>query len=169
MIRYFAFYLGRGNVAAGAGNLQPYLNYFGPALSAVTTPGTGTDNKRYYKLSLGEADWFCLSTDVNEPDGRTASSVQAQWLQRELRASTASYRVVYFHHAPFSSGPHHTDTNIAEVNWPFEEWGATTVINGHDHTAVRRLVHTHTCMLEWDRLTLLSFVIRCASPYICRR
>ncbi len=58
----------RGNFAPG-GDLSPYLNYF-PNL-----PG----NRRYYNFSIGEADFFALDSDTNEPDGVTVNSAQAQW------------------------------------------------------------------------------------------
>lgn len=98
---------------------QAYLNYF-------TLPG----NERYYDFVKGNVHFFVLNSDPLEPDGVTSTSVQARWLQQHMSQSTASWKVVYFHHAPFSSG-HHGST--LEMQWPFRAWGASAVISGHDH------------------------------------
>jgi hypothetical protein len=102
----------------------PYLDYF-------TLPG----NERYYTFTNGPVQLFCLDSDPHEPDGNTAASAQAAWLRRALAESVAPWRLVYFHHAPFSSGEFHgTWTGeTAFMRWPFKEWGASAVLAGHDH------------------------------------
>jgi hypothetical protein len=45
--------------------------------------------------------------------------------------------VVYFHHAPYSSGEHGNDSRM---QWPFAEWGATVVMAGHDHDYERLMI-----------------------------
>lgn len=103
--------------------LQPYLDYF-------TLPG----NERYYRVSQGMVEFFMLDSDPNEPDGNTADSIQGAWLQKALNDSQAVWKVVIFHHAPYSSGPH---GNCAWMQWPFAAWGADAVVAGHDHTYER--------------------------------
>lgn len=98
---------------------QAYLNYF-------TLPG----NERYYDFVKGNVHFFVLNSDPLEPDGIISTSVQAQWLQQRMSQSTSAWKVVYFHHAPYSSG-HHGST--WEMQWPFRAWGASAVISGHDH------------------------------------
>jgi hypothetical protein len=100
-----------------------YLDYF-------TLPG----NERYYEVDLGLVHLFVVDSDEREPDGRTSSSVQANWLQNALAASTACFNVVYFHHPPYSSGRHGSST---VMRWPFQTWGADVVMSGHDHTYER--------------------------------
>ena len=109
--------------SAGA---KPYLDYF-------TLPG----NERYYDFSWGPVHFFALDSDENEPDGVNQNSVQGQWLQQALGASTSRWNVVYFHHPPYSSGPHGSTT---WMQWPFAAWGAQAVLTGHDHTYERLLV-----------------------------
>ena len=102
---------------------QPYLDYF-------TLPG----NERYYTFTWGTADFFALDSDENEPDGVGRSSVQATWLQGQLAASRAPWKIVYMHHPAYSSGLHgSTDW----MRWPFQDWGAAAVLAGHDHTYER--------------------------------
>jgi hypothetical protein len=112
-------------VAAGA---QPYLDFF-------TLPG----NERYYDHIVGNVHLFCIDSDPNEPDGTLSTSVQGQWLQSALAASTARWKVVYFHHPPYSSGVVHGST--PEMQWPFREWGASVVLSGHEHDYERLIVN----------------------------
>ncbi|MBM3881678.1 MAG: PEP-CTERM sorting domain-containing protein [Verrucomicrobia bacterium] len=98
----------------------PYLSYF-------SLPG----NERYYDFVWGPIHLFALDSDVNEPDGITATSTQAQWLEDTLALSTQPWRIVYLHHPPYSSGGVHGSTPA--LQWPFKEWGATAVLAGHDH------------------------------------
>jgi len=103
---------------------QPYLDYF-------SLP----NNERYYQVVLGNVQLFSLDSDPNEPDGRTVDSKQAEWLEGELGASVAPWRVVFFHHPPYSSAVVHGST--LEMRWPFAAWGASIVYSGHDHTYER--------------------------------
>ena len=103
------------------GSMQPYFDYF-PAL-----PG----NRRYYDFVIGKVHFFALDSDHHEPDGITFDSVQGQWLHDRLTAATECYKVVYFHHPPFSSGdPNYT---VTEMRWPFHDWGVDLVLSGHQH------------------------------------
>jgi hypothetical protein len=110
-------------LAAGA---QPYLDYF-------ELPG----NERYYDVVLGPVHVFVLDSDPHEPDGRWFGSVQGQWLQAGLAASTAPFRFVTMHHAPYSSALHGSKTVL---QWPFRAWGADAVFAGHDHVYERLVV-----------------------------
>lgn len=102
---------------------QPYLEYF-------TLPG----NERYYQFVQGPVHFFALDSDSREPEGVGASSPQATWLQEQLAASTSPWKIVYFHHAPYSSGLHGP---VNWMRWPFAEWGADFVLSGHDHSYER--------------------------------
>jgi hypothetical protein len=118
--------LGNHEYDGDGGGVGAYLNYF-------TLPG----NERYYDFVIGPVHFFALNSNVEEPDGNSETSVQAHWLQAGLAASNSLYDIVYFHHAPLSSGNDHGSS--AFMQWPFDEWGATAVISGHDHTYERIL------------------------------
>ena len=111
-------------IAAGA---TPYLNYF-------SLPG----NERYYDLSWGPVHLFAIDSDPNEPDRVSSISAQAAWLQRKLATSSECWKLVFFHHAPFSSGPHGPSV---WMQWPYPTWGADAVLSGHDHTYERIIVN----------------------------
>jgi hypothetical protein len=116
------------NPAPGGGtNAQPYLDYF-------ALPG----NERYYDVVLGEVHLFAVDSDPHEPDGTSSTSAQAQWLRAALAASTSRWNLVTFHHPPYSSGSSHGSTT--SMRWPFEAWGASAVISGHEHLYERLAV-----------------------------
>jgi len=98
---------------------KPYFDYF-------KLPG----NERYYEYVWGNVHLFALDSDTSEPDGTNEASVQATWLKQRLAASTATWKIVFFHHPPFSSGPHGPNVYM---QWPFKAWGASLVLSGHDH------------------------------------
>ena len=109
---------------------KPYHGYF-------TLPGNG----RYYDFVEGSIHFFMLSTDrYRETDGTSSSSIQAKWLQSRLAASTARWKLVYAHHAPYTSA-----ASVAGIGgsvwmrWPYAEWGATAVLAGYYHSYERIL------------------------------
>jgi len=103
---------------------QPYLDYF-------TLPG----NERYYDFTWGLVHFLIIDSDPSEPDGYTWDSNQAKWLQAKLAKSDSPWKIVVFHHAPYSSGDH--GSNSWMQKWKFAEWGADVVLSGHDHTYER--------------------------------
>jgi tartrate-resistant acid phosphatase type 5 len=124
--------IGNHDWSFGVSYLAPYLGYF-------TLPG----NERYYGHRHGPVELFVVASDQQEPDGATPTSVQALWLSNALAASTAPWRVVYFHECPYSSGLlHGYQTHQCDnMLWPFTEWGASAVFVGHNHLYER--VHTN--------------------------
>lgn len=118
------FFPSPGNHDWNTGTLQPYLDYF-------TLPG----NERYYEVVLGPVHLFVLDSALQEPDGRSASSIQASWLQAQMSSSSAPWKLVTLHHPPYSSSKIHGSDS--EMRWPFADWGATAVFAGHDHAYER--------------------------------
>lgn len=113
------FFPSPGNHDWRSTDLAPYLAYF-------ELPG----NERYYDFVRGPVHFFALDSDSREPDGINRGSAQAQWLRERLAASTSPWKIVYMHHAPYSSGRH---GSTAWMQWPFAEWGASAILSGHDH------------------------------------
>lgn len=112
-----------GNHDWNVGYPQPYLDYF-------ALPGVG----RYYTFEQGPIAIFAVDSMPGEPDGIDADSLQGIWLRDALAASSAPWKIVVFHHSPFSSGHH---GSAKWMRWPFAEWGARLVFSGHDHTYER--------------------------------
>lgn len=112
-----------GNHDWNTAGASPYLEYF-------SLPG----NERYYDFTWGPVHFFALDSDSREPDGFRRDSLQADWLQAQLAASTSPWDLVIMHHPPYSSGLH---GSVTWMRWPFEEWGADAVLSGHDHVYER--------------------------------
>ncbi len=123
-----------GNHDWRADGAQPYLDYF-------NLPG----NERYYDFRRGSVHFFSIDSDSHEPDGNDSSSVQAMWLKHTLAVSDAPWKVVYFHHPPYSSGKHGSN---AHMRWPFKAWGADLIITGHDHIYERLFVDSLTYIVN---------------------
>ena len=113
------FFPALGNHDWRTSDLEPYLEYF-------TLPG----NERYYDVRWGPVHAFAIDSDDEEPDGRDSDSIQARWLRGALAQSDAPWKLVYLHHAPYSSSEHGS-TEV--LQWPFATWGANAVLAGHDH------------------------------------
>ena len=105
----------------------------------------------FYKKSFagGLIDMFALNSNLGNPLERehmflSAHQAQIAWLRHGLNTSTARFRVVVFHHPPFSTAKH--DPPAAHMRLPFEAWGADLVLSGHQHVYER---------LEVDGLTYI--------------
>jgi hypothetical protein len=103
--------------------LDPYLDYF-------TLPDD--NDERYYDFVWGDVHFFMIDSDEREPDGNTDASVQALWIKNKMETSTAKWKVVVLHHAPYSSSG-----STSELRWPFKTWGADVVLAGHKHNYER--------------------------------
>ncbi|MES2620516.1 MAG: metallophosphoesterase [Bacteroidota bacterium] len=99
--------------------LRPYLDYF-------TLPG----DERNYDYVWGPVHFYTLNTGKS---GRV-DQVTKDWLKDKLAKSTEAFKVVYFHHPPYSSGPH---GSAQAMQYPFADWGADAVLGGHEHFYAR--------------------------------
>jgi len=115
-----------GNHDQEGDGLTQYLEYF-------TLPG----NERYYDTLIGNVHIFILNSAGTEPDGPFYYSIQGLWLESAMAESTAPWKLIFFHHPPYTSGNH---GNSTWMQWPFAEWGATAVFSGHDHDYERLFV-----------------------------
>lgn len=116
------------------GGLTAYLNYF--TLPGAGIPTTGTSgNERYYDFTAGPVQFFAINSNFQEPSGITSNSAQAAWLQTQLTQSSAVWKIVYMHHPPYSSSSNH-GSDIT-MQWPYENWGVSIMLTGHDHTYER--------------------------------
>lgn len=97
-------------------------------------PGNG----RYYDFAWGPVHFFMLDSNIEEPDGNTATSIQANWLKRRLAQATEPWKLVFLHSPPYSSGKVHGSDPPSQ--WPYREWGATAILAGDDHLYERIVI-----------------------------
>lgn len=112
------FFPAPGNHDYGDGNsLRPYLTYF-------TLPG----KEEYYEFIWGPVHFFSINS-MSYMDGELFAE-QKRWFTKRISQSEASFKIAYFHHPPYSTGPH---GNNSTMQWKFGEMGVTAVITGHNH------------------------------------
>ena len=102
--------------------------------------------KNYYRVHYNEGpvELFVISSGLRtdgthfEPDGDTVGSVQYLWLRQALESSTAMFKVVIFHHSPYSRGNNY-QPGLTHMRWNFGAMGADAVFSGHEHNYQRWL------------------------------
>lgn len=119
-----------GNHDWDSSDLSGYISYFTPIPGR---PGNTSGNERYYNFSWGNIEFFLLSSDSNEPDGITSTSVQGKWLRNALSVSQAQYKIVVSHHNPYGSDVSHAEGENSDLRWPYGDWGADIHLSGHTH------------------------------------
>jgi tartrate-resistant acid phosphatase type 5 len=121
-----AFFPAPGNHDYSDGHgIVAYKNYF--TLPGVGIPTSNTSGSELYYDFIREPVHFFV---IDSNRGMGSDSSQRDWLQVQLAKSTSLWKIVYFHHPPFSSARHQS---YPGMQWPFENWGATAVLNGHEH------------------------------------
>ena len=131
LLRSIPFYPSLGNhdgdQTENAGDLGVYLdNFFFPADPPA----------RYYQFSIGGlADFFALDSTNQTGSAAGPQSEQFIWLSKALEASRAKWKIVYFHHPPYTAGPLHGASLRMLQHWVdlFQRSGVQMVFNGHEH------------------------------------
>ena len=152
------FILGNSCIYASPGN-HDYgnnytlsLNHQIPYYEIFKTPQSGelggfpSNHKEFYSFNYANVHFISLdSYGVEQSMYHLWDSLgpQYQWLEQDLQQDHSMWKIVYFHHPPFTMGSHNSDTesdlvlirrNIARL---LEKYGVDLVINGHSHTYER--------------------------------
>ena len=107
-------------------------------LSAFHLPG----NEQWYSFDYGDVHVVALQVDGY--GSVSSDSEQITWLENDLAHAAQSWKVVFFHYPPYSSGAHGSDLTVRAVLEPiFVRHGVDLVFNGHDHDYERSVV-SHT-------------------------
>ena len=125
---------GTGQTGLSGGIIPGYIDYFvtNPGGDDRLGPGNGRhlNTESYYDFRWGPLHFFAVDSDHARVDA-VSMAAQQSWLQTTMAASDATWKFVYFHHPPYSSGGVHGDN--PEMQWDFAAWGADAVFGGHDH------------------------------------
>jgi 3',5'-cyclic AMP phosphodiesterase CpdA len=90
-----------------------------------------------YRIDLGSLRLIVLDSNLGKYDARLAAN-QGAWMKEQFQASSASWRVVMFHHPVHASHPTRENPELARAWAPlFEECGVDLVLQGHDHAYLR--------------------------------
>ncbi|MDY7225306.1 metallophosphoesterase [Hyalangium rubrum] len=126
---------------AVAGNHEYVTNASQPYLDNLYLPTSPSGGERYYSFDWGHVHFVGLDSScaigLASKDLCTLEA-QKKWVEADLAASTADWKVVYFHHPPWSSGEHGSQLLMRREFGPlFERYGVDLVLTGHDHNYER--------------------------------
>nr|WP_293836178.1 metallophosphoesterase [uncultured Arsenicibacter sp.] len=119
----------------------PYFNLFNFPQKGEAG-GLASGSKQYYSFDYGNVHFVALDSYGYEAGlWRLADTTgtQVQWLKRDLAATKQPWKVVFFHHPPYSKGSHNSDTDpelivIREnLTGILERYGVDLVLSGHSH------------------------------------
>jgi 3',5'-cyclic AMP phosphodiesterase CpdA len=98
------------------------------------------DQRQYPLFNMGGQNYFMLRQgdgmlDFFMLDSTDCDATQLGWLEQELQASTARWKVAVFHHPIYSSGKKHgSDLELRKKLEPlFIRYGINAAFSGHDH------------------------------------
>lgn len=131
---------GNETVGEKAEDLLAYLDNFFP-------PGeipASADGGRYYRFQFANlAEFFALDTTVNSRPGTPKQpnflkeGAQFTWFSGKLAASTARWKIPYFHHPMHSSGPNHrtpeSGKDLRHFDEAFRQAKVPLALSGHEH------------------------------------
>lgn len=105
--------------------------------------GTASGTERFFSFDSGNVHFVSLDSTLSD---RSATGSMAAWLQRDLAATTATWLIAFFHHAPYTKGSHDSDTEIGLVEMRanllpiLEAGGVDLVLSGHSHCYERSVL-----------------------------
>jgi uncharacterized protein (TIGR03437 family) len=144
---YFAYYaslMRRTPFFAVAGNHEYYTGMAAPYLALHAPPGDTVppaDYGRYYSFDWGDVHFVALDTTLLEYHPHAERMLE--WLENDLRNSTARWRVAYFHHPPYPATHHADDPVCLLVRAHFvpvlDRYRVQLALTGHEHNYQRSL------------------------------
>ncbi|MHA8067189.1 metallophosphoesterase [Aquirufa sp. ROCK2-A2] len=123
----------------------PYFSNFNLP-SQAELGGVPSGSEAYYSFDYGNIHLISLDTEGFGKDGKRLiddNSDQLNWLLADLAKSKSTWKIVYFHHPPFTKGTYDSDvvpilTLIRQKLVPiFEKFKVDLVLNGHSHVYER--------------------------------
>jgi len=86
------------------------------------------NGKQYYSFRKGNAEFFALDSNYMDPQ-------QVKWIDQQLGASDATWKICFFHHPLYSDGrTHGPSLDLRKQLEPiFVAHGVNLVLSGHEH------------------------------------
>jgi hypothetical protein len=148
--------VGSGSDMADWHSFFPIVSAYGPTTPLYPALGNHEGNSDYYyeflPLPQGggkrRGQWYSSvfgSCQIITLDSCRDTAAQAVWLEElleEPKPEGVLWRVVVFHHPPYSSGPHPAEAPVMENFVPLLETGKVDLVfNGHNHYYERSVVN----------------------------
>lgn len=118
--------------------------------------GVASGTEAYYSYDYGDIHFVSLDSYATDRD---SLGTMGEWLEEDLSVSTKKWKVVYFHHPPYSKGSHDSDdpddsdsdaltSRMIEMRSmlvpTLERNGVDLVLTGHSHNYERsHLINGH--------------------------
>ena len=86
------------------------------------------EGQEYYHFKKGNASFYSLNSNYMDKK-------QVDWFNDKLASDTATWKIAFFHHPPYSSGAAHgSDAKLRQIVEPiFTKYGVNAVFAGHEH------------------------------------
>ncbi|HYO51640.1 metallophosphoesterase family protein [Archangium sp.] len=122
---------------ATPGNHEYVTHQAQPYFDNLYLPTSPSGGESYYSFDWGHVHFVSLDSNCaggQAPAYRCTLAAQKKWMEQDLAASDAPWKVVFFHHPPWSSGEHGSSSLMRREFTPlFEKYGVDLVLTGHDH------------------------------------
>jgi predicted MPP superfamily phosphohydrolase len=116
LLRHFPVFPVAGNHEYRTDDAAPYCQVF-------DLP----NNERWYSYEWGDVHFVGIDTE-------RVGEEQLAWLEDDLAAAEAPWKIAYLHRPLYSSSNHGSDMDLrAELAPLFERRGVSLVLQGHDH------------------------------------
>jgi 3',5'-cyclic AMP phosphodiesterase CpdA len=125
-------------VVPALGNHEVYENNFKP-FYWFTVPQNGPEGLKgqAYSFDYGPVHFVVLDSQVRE-EGEWILDVQKRWLDADLSASKAVWKIALFHKSPYQVYASRPNKDIRAAFCPiFDKYHVDAVFNGHDHCIAR--------------------------------
>ncbi len=107
-----------------------------PILDALPFPPNENGN-RYYSFDAANVHFACIDSNaIVEGKGSFLDSAQGKWLRADLASTTATWKVVFFHHplyAPTKVRKDERKAMRAALEDFLDQAGTDLVLTGHEH------------------------------------
>jgi acid phosphatase type 7 len=96
------------------------------------------DRGRYYSFDWGNAHFVSLDSNASLEQAVEGNGRMLAWLENDLKFTRAFWRIVFFHHPPYATGPNQGDIHSSwareKIVPILETYGVQVVFSGHEHS-----------------------------------
>ena len=94
--------------------------------------------KLYYSFDYGNAHFVCLDSVIwRFPDREANIKAMLEWCERDLKASKATWKIVFFHEPPYDMSDIRGEPPVREYLPVLRRCGTDLVMSGHAHAYER--------------------------------
>ena len=95
-------------------------------------------DRLYYSFDYANAHFVCLDSCLwRWPDGEEKVRAMLEWCERDLQASRADWKIVFFHEPPYDLSYRRTDWGRQDAMPIFRRCGVDLIFCGHAHAYQR--------------------------------